>query len=324
MNPQKLDILGLLPRQAPPAFFSVTLLLVPFATAWASAGAAPPVIALRVNRQYPALCHCHALIFAISSVIIDLRYFANFGSGHSGFTVPSTTHEFWEVNMKRFLSFTLIELLVVIAIIAILAAMLLPALAKAREKARQISCTSNLKQISTAHTIYSDDNGGTNVPQRYGSNDPSQPSYAIAGSWKVGLKNYVGDLKVYDCPSYTTKYTTHAYAGQMVGQELNAQGGYGVTVTHWAGGAPTSPVGQKQSTIVSPSTAAMFLENSGYELSLGTAGDNAPLGPRTDTHALRHSNTSNYGFLDGHVASLPQKTLQCSASYCPWSAEGKH
>ena len=131
--------------------------------------------------------------------------------------------------------FTLIELLVVIAIIAILAAMLLPALARAKTKAQQAACLSNLKQWGLADTMYVDDNTQRFPYPRYqdyaGSADQDNPVWlSIAGhhnahegddvwfnalpgyvankplyAWAVNPTDFYGSKSIFTCPTAATQ-----------------------------------------------------------------------------------------------------------------------
>ena len=82
--------------------------------------------------------------------------------------------------------FTLIELLIVIAIIAVLAAMLLPALGKARDKARDISCMSNMRQLGLLMNFYTDNNNGQ-FPKANGLLNSGAGSWSGSGRWQDGL-----------------------------------------------------------------------------------------------------------------------------------------
>ena len=95
--------------------------------------------------------------------------------------------------------FTLIELLVVIAIIAILAAILFPVFAKVREKARQISCLSNEKQIGLGIAQYTEDN------------DEKFPGEMYSWGWASEVDPYVKSVAVFKCPDDSTGGTVSSY-----------------------------------------------------------------------------------------------------------------
>ncbi len=112
--------------------------------------------------------------------------------------------------MRRTAAFTLIELLVVIAIIAILAAILFPVFAQAREKARAISCLSNVKQLGTAALMYAQDYDEFIVPagnryahqnvQCFNGNSNYNPNPRAWVDWEIPLIPYTKNTDLFICP----------------------------------------------------------------------------------------------------------------------------
>lgn len=113
--------------------------------------------------------------------------------------------------MKKHSAFTLIELLVVIAIIAILAAILFPVFAQAREKARAISCLSNLKQMGLGLQMYTQDYDETII---LNTNYYDTTSGDNHGMWAMGVQAYIKNTLIFSCPSGSNKDVRTIFTNQ--------------------------------------------------------------------------------------------------------------
>ncbi|MEN6641831.1 MAG: DUF1559 domain-containing protein [Armatimonadia bacterium] len=196
--------------------------------------------------------------------------------------------------MRR--GFTLIELLVVIAIIAILAAILFPVFAKAREKARQSSCLSNVKQISIGILSYAQDYD--EVLPRVNIN----PAPNVYYGWVWMLQPYVKNVQLFTCPSKNTAVWT--------GTDPAVYSGFGYG--YFGPNDPNPKVaGKSLGSINAPATCAMIADSSAdnYYVIDGTVINNPDNGRPPEP---RHNDGANFGYCDGHAKWLNKM------SYCNW------
>ncbi len=216
--------------------------------------------------------------------------------------------------MNRREGFTLIELLVVIAIIAILASILFPVFARARERARQTSCLSNLRQIGVALAMYYDDY--QRLPWDDLTEGGAPEGTAPTWTWRLMLYPYVMNAQLFACPSasgLTDFDATYPDYWDMAG--------YAISQVHWDDDLGTDadpPPGHTMEAIRKPSEVIIITDYIGDHM-LTHYGTQEHGFVRQDEAATRHNGGCNYLFLDGHVKWLAPTQVHCSDELCYWS-----
>jgi len=213
--------------------------------------------------------------------------------------------------------FTLIELLVVIAIIAILAAILFPVFARAREKARQASCASNVKQIQLGVLMYAQDYDEL-LPLEQIVIGGDGNTTGVDGCWRGMIIPYVKNVQIFTCPSH--RPSTPLFTGAYNEQGYNAS--YAINDWHQGVSGETNligtsqPAGKALASVTDAASTVFVLESPGSPDDICPASQQShglSLSGGNLTAARRHNDGANYSFVDGHVKWLKPDVL-CPAS----------